>query len=237
MQPPAQSVGPECPLDDHSQSQYTLTEELAHAVTHGAGAILSIAGLSWMLFLSIEAADPWRIVASTVYGLSLVALFLASTIYHSFHKSPNRPLFKLLDHCAIYILIAGTYTPFLVIAMRTSMAWWLFGAIWTLATAGVITKLYFRHRFQKFSLASYLLMGWLVVIAAPQIADAIGPDGMVWLVAGGLAYTIGALFYMRKSMLYSHAIWHVFVLIGGICHFLAVVWYVLPVQTAAGISG
>lgn len=217
-----------------NQSQYTFAEELAHAVTHGAGVILSIGGLSWMLYLSVEAADPWRIAASTVYGLSLVALFLASTIYHTFHMSPNRPLFKLLDHCAIYLLIAGTYTPFLVIAMRTNTAWWLFGAIWSLATAGVITKLYFRHRFPKFSMASYLLMGWLVVVAAPQVAEAIGPQGMAWLVAGGLAYTIGALFYLRKSMLYSHAIWHVFVLIGGICHFLAVVWYVLPVKTATG---
>ena len=224
-------------MDDHTQSTYTIAEELAHAVTHGAGVILSIAGLSWMLYVSIEAADPVRIVASTVYGLSLISLFLASTIYHSFHSSPNRPLFKLLDHCAIYFLIAGTYTPFLVIAMRTDTAWWLFGAIWTLATAGVIKKLWFRHRYHKLSVATYLLMGWLVVVAAPEVAEAIGPDGMVWLVAGGLAYTVGALFYLRKSMLYSHAIWHVFVLIGGICHFLAVIWYVLPTDSMAPIAG
>ena len=215
------------------ESRYTVTEELLHALSHGAGVLLSIGGLSWMLFLSIEAEDPWRIVASTVYGVSLIALFLSSTIYHAFHTSPNRHLYKLLDHCAIYLLIAGTYTPFLIIAMRTDMAWWLFGAIWSLATAGILTKLWFRHRFPRVSLASYLLMGWLVVLAAPQVAEAIGPGGMKWLVAGGLAYTVGALFYVAKKMTFSHAIWHLFVLIGGICHFLAIIWYVLPVDPAA----
>ena len=215
-------------MNDHAHSQYTVAEELAHAISHGAGVLLSIGGLSWMLYLSIEAADPWRIVASTVYGVSLIALFLASTLYHALHQSPHRPLFKLLDHCAIYLLIAGTYTPFLVIAMRTDTAWWMFGAIWSLATAGILTKLWFRHRFPKVSLASYLLMGWLVVLAAPQVAEAIGPDGMAWLVAGGIAYTVGAVFYMAKSMQFSHAIWHLLVLVGSICHFVAVAWYVLP---------
>ncbi len=211
-----------------ADSQYTLAEELAHAVSHGAGVILSIGGLSWMLYLSIAASDPWRIAASVIYGISLIALFLASTLYHSFHASPNKHIFKLLDHCAIYLLIAGTYTPFLLVAMRTDTGWWLFGAIWSLATAGILTKLYIRHRYPRLSLASYLLMGWLVVIAAPQVADAIGEGGMAWLVAGGLSYTVGALFYIKKSMMFSHAVWHVFVLVGGVCHFLAVVWYVLP---------
>jgi hemolysin III len=163
-----------------------------------------------------------------VYGVSLIALFLASTLYHSLHASPHRHIFKLLDHCAIYLLIAGTYTPFLLVAMRTDTGWWLFGAIWSLATAGVLTKLWFRHRYPRLSLISYLLMGWLVVIAAPQVAAAIGNGGMAWLIAGGLCYTLGAAFYVAKQMSYSHAIWHLFVLAGGVCHFLAVVWYVLP---------
>lgn len=214
--------------NEHPGSTYTLAEELAHVVTHGAGVILAIVGLSWMLFLSIEAADPARILASTVYGTSLIALFLASTLYHAMHSSPRRHVYKIADHCAIYLLIAGTYTPFLVIAMRTTTAWWLFGAIWALATVGILAKLKFRHRYPRLSLMSYLLMGWLVIVAAPEVADAIGPDGMTWLVAGGLSYTIGAGFYMAKKVTYSHAIWHMFVLIGGVCHFLAVVWYVLP---------
>ena len=220
-----------------TQSQYTLAEEIVHAVSHGAGVILSIAGLSWMLYLSIAASDPWRIVASCIYGASLISLFLASTLYHALHASPRKHLFKLLDHCAIYLLIAGTYTPFLLVAMRSDTGWWLFGAIWSLATAGILTKLWFRHRYPRWSLFSYLLMGWRMVIAAPQVADAIGSNGMAWLIAGGVSYTVGAVFYMAKRLTYSHAIWHFFVLAGGVCHFLAVVWYVLPVRQALSTSG
>ena len=219
------------------QSEYSLAEELFHAISHGAGVILSIAGLSWMLYVSIEAADPWRISASIVYGSSLIALFLASTVYHALHGSRHRQLFKLLDHCAIYILIAGTYTPFLLVAMRTTTGWWLFGAIWALATAGILTKLWFRDRFPKLALAGYLVMGWLVVIALPQVVDAVGPDGMAWLVAGGVSYTVGAAFYAAKRINFGHAIWHVFVLLGGICHFLAVIWHVLPVSPSLATVG
>jgi hemolysin III len=218
-------------------ADYTLAEELAHAITHGAGVILSIGGLSWMLYISVAAADPWRIVASLIYGLSLIALFLASTLYHAWPHSPRKRVFKLLDHCAIYLLIAGSYTPFLLVAMRTGIGWWLFGAIWTLATAGILTKLWFRHRFPRVSLFSYLLMGWLVVVAAPQVAAAVGSDAMTWIVAGGLSYTVGAIFYVARRMPYNHAIWHLFVLAGGICHFLAVIWYVLPESTLAAGSG
>ncbi len=220
-----------------THSEYTLAEELFHALSHGAGVILSVAGLSWMLYVSIEAADPWRIAASIVYGISLIALFLSSTVYHAMHASRHRPLFKLLDHCAIYLLIAGSYTPFLLVSMRTATGWWLFGTIWALATAGIITKLWLGHRFPKLALAGYLVMGWLVVIAAPQVAAAIGPDGMVWLIAGGLSYTVGAVFYAFKRMVFSHAIWHVFVLVGGICHFLAVIWHVLPVSQGLQVAG
>lgn len=222
----------------HEQlSEYTLAEEIAHAITHGAGVLFSIAGLSWMLYLTIPTADPWRIAASVIYGSSLIALFLASTIYHTFHQSPRKQLFKLLDHCAIYLLIAGTYTPFLLVAMRTNVGWWLFGTVWALATAGVLTKLWFRNRFPKLMLASYLLMGWLVVIAGPQVLDAIGSGGMAWLIGGGLAYTVGSIFYASKRIAFNHAIWHVFVLAGGVCHFLAIVWYVLPKGTVVALNG
>ena len=217
------------------EHQYTLKEELAHAVSHGAGVILSIGGLTWMLYLSISASDPWKILASVVYGVSLIALFLASTLYHSFHASKHKHIFKLLDHCAIYLLIAGSTTPFVLVAMRTDTGWLLLGTIWTLAVVGILGKLWFRDRYPRISLASYLLMGWLVVFAAPDLADAIGTGGTTWLFAGGLSYTIGALFYMRKRMMFSHAIWHVFVLVGGVCHYLAVVWYVLPVNF--GLTG
>jgi hemolysin III len=220
-----------------THSEYSLSEELIHAISHGAGVILSIAGLSWMLYLSIGTADPWRIVASVVYGLSLISLFLASTLYHALHASPRKHLFKLFDHCAIYLLIAGTYTPFLLVAIRDNTGWWMFGAVWTLATAGVLTKLWFRHRYPRLSLISYLLLGWIIVLVIPQLAEAIGEHGMAWVVAGGLCYTVGALFYAAKSVSFNHAIWHFFVLAGGVCHFLAVVWYVLPVGEAVAATG
>ncbi|MEL7187818.1 MAG: hemolysin III family protein [Pseudomonadota bacterium] len=213
--------------------EYSVFEEILHAGTHGAGVILSIAGLTWMLFVTIDTGDPWRIVASAIYGATLLGLFLASTLYHGLYVSRHREVFKLIDHCAIYLLIAGTYTPFFLVAMRSNTGWWLFGTIWALATAGIVKKLLFRHRFPKIALASYLAMGWLIVIAAPQMAAAIGPDGMAWVVAGGIAYSVGALFYAVERIPYNHAVWHLFVLAGGICHFLAIIWHVLPMPAAS----
>ena len=208
--------------------QYTAAEEMIHAGSHGAGLALSIAGLWWMLYLSVAVADPWRIIASCVYGLSLVALFLASTLYHGLHSSPRKPVLKILDHCTIYLLIAGTCTPFLLVAMRTDIRWWLFGAIWSLAAIGIVTKLCHGHRFPRLSLASYLLMGWLMIIVTPQLVDVIGRDGMAWVIAGGLCYTLGAIFYIAKRIRFTHAVWHFFVLAGSACHFVAIVRYVLP---------
>ena len=211
-----------------SKAEFSFAEELAHAVSHGAGVLLSIAGLSWMLLVSIDTADPWRIIASCVYGVSLISLFLASTLYHAWPASPRKEFFRLLDHCAIYLLIAGTYTPFVLVAMRTDTGWWLFAVIWTLATAGILTKLWLRHRYPGLSLVGYLVMGWLVVIAAPEVAEAIGTSAMAWVVTGGVCYTVGAVFYLAKRLPFNHAVWHLLVLAGGVCHFLAVIWFVLP---------
>ena len=218
-------------MQQRQLKEYSVAEEIVHAITHGIGVILSIVGLSWMLYVSINVADPWRIVASSIYGATLITLFLASTLYHSMFASRHREVFKLLDHCAIYLLIAGTYTPFLLVAMRSSIGWWIFGTIWALATAGIVTKLWFRHRFPKIALASYLAMGWLIVVAAPQVAEAIGPHGMGWLIAGGLSYSVGAVFYVVDRIPFNHAIWHLFVLVGGICHFFGVALHVLPATT------
>jgi hemolysin III len=217
--------------------EYSLAEEIVHATSHGIGVLLSMAGLSWMLYVSLGTGDPWRVVASCVYGASLITLFLASTLYHAWPASPRKHTFKLLDHCAIYLLIAGTYTPFVLVAMRTGAGWWLFGAIWALATAGILTKLWFRHRYPRLSMVSYLVMGWLVVLAAPQVAHAIGSSAMIWVVAGGLSYTIGAIFYAVKRMPFNHAVWHFFVIGGSVCHFMAVVLYVLPMTPAVAAGG
>jgi len=214
-------------MSDPKPLQYSQSEELLHALSHGIGVLLSIVGLVWMLEISIRVADPWRIVASSIYGVSLVSLFLSSTIYHALHASPRSALYKLLDHCAIYLLIAGTGTPFLLVAMQTNMRWWLFAALWSMATIGILAKIKLRHRFPKLSLISYLLMGWLMVFTLPQLNDAIGPDGIAWLIAGGVSYTVGTIFYAAKRLTYSHAIWHLFVLAGATCHFFTVVWYVL----------
>ncbi len=214
-----------------------MTEEIVHAASHGAGLLLSIAGLLWMLDLSINAADPWRILASSIYGASLISLFLTSTLYHGLHTSPHRHLFKLLDHCAIYLLIAGSSTPFLLVALRSDTSWWLFGTMWTLAAAGIGSKLRYKPKYSRLSLASYLLMGWLMVIVMPELTDVIGASGIAWLVASGLCYTVGAVFYAAKKMRFSHAIWHLFVLAGAACSFLAVAWYVLPVRQALPTSG
>ncbi|MEM1262836.1 MAG: hemolysin III family protein [Pseudomonadota bacterium] len=209
-------------------SAYSDSEERLHVVTHALGAVLAVAGLSWMLSLTIASADPWRIVASAIYGTTLVAVFLASTVYHSFSQSRFRHVLKLLDHCAIYLFIAGTYTPFLLVAMRDRTGWWLFGVIWALAVCGIVLKLFLRYRFPKLALASYVAMGWLVIVAGPAVYNAIGPECFGWLVAGGVAYTVGAAAYAAKRVPYHHTIWHVFVLVGGLCHFNAVALYVLP---------
>ena len=215
-------------MSNSQASHYTETEEMLHAVSHGIGAVLGAAALVWMLQRSFAVSDGWRVIASAVYGLSLIAMFTTSTIYHGLHKSPRREFFKLLDHCAIYLLIAGTATPFLLVAMQTDLRWWLFIGIWALAAAGISSKLWVGHKHPRLSLASYLLMGWVMVVAVPQLNDAIGERGIAWLVAGGMSYTVGAAFYMAKRMYLHHAIWHLFVLGGAACHFLSVVWYVLP---------
>ena len=207
---------------------HTETEELIHAVSHGIGAVLGVGALVWMLQLSFAVADGWRIVASAVYGVSLVAMFATSTLYHGLPGSPRRSLFKLLDHCAIYLLIAGTATPFLLVALQTSLRWWLFAAMWGLAAVGISSKIWLGHKHPRLSLASYLLMGWIMIFAVPQLSDVIGQRGIAWIVAGGVSYTVGAGFYMAKHMYMHHVVWHLFVLLGAACHFLAVLWYVLP---------
>ena len=212
----------------HLKSEFSRLEEWLHASTHGIGILLSIAGLSWMLFVAVPTADPWRIVASVVYGLTLIALFLASTVYHGLYLSRHRALFQMLDHCAIYLLIAGTYTPFLLVAMRQNSGWWLFGSIWALATAGIVTKLWFRDRFPKLAVVSYLVMGWLILLAIPDLIASVSSSGIAWLVAGGLCYTVGVVFFAVRRIPYNHTVWHLFVLGGGVCHFLSVALHVLP---------
>ena len=208
-------------------NHYVKSEEIANAVTHGIGALLSIVGLVLMLLVSTEFSDPYKIVSASVYGASLILLFLISTLYHSFQHPTLRQTFNLLDHCAIYLLIAGTYTPFLLVSLKGPWGWSLLGVIWGLALAGIAFKIFFKHRFPKLSLAAYILMGWIVIIAIGEMIAKVPTGGLVLLVAGGVTYTLGAIFYAIDRIPYNHAIWHVFVLGGSICHFLSIYLYVL----------
>ncbi|MEZ4750216.1 MAG: hemolysin III family protein [Bdellovibrionota bacterium] len=203
---------------------YTRREELANAISHGVGACLSVAALA---VLVAYAEDGWRVLAFSIYGGSLVLLFLASTFYHSFHDPRIKRILKIVDHSAIFILIAGTYTPLMLVTMRGFWGWVIFTVIWSLAAYGVVLKLFSRIRSPGLSLALYLGMGWLAVIVIRPLMQQLPMGGIWWLVAGGLCYTVGTIFYASKKMPYSHAIWHLFVLAGSACHFCCMLFYVL----------
>ena len=212
-------------------SHYSFREELLNCITHGAGVLLSIAALVLLVVFSSLRGGASHVVGSTIFGAALLLLYTASTLYHSFQKPGVKQLFKIFDHCCIYILIAGTYTPFLLVTLRGAIGWTLFGIIWFLAVSGIIFKVLFVNRFKILSPIAYILMGWIIIFSIKPLADALAPGGIVWLVAGGLAYTMGVVFYAWKKLPFNHAIWHLFVLSGSICHFFAVIFYVLPLKS------
>ena len=197
-------------------------EDVANVATHGFGVLASLAGGSLLIGLAALSGSAWSIVGVSIFTASLVTLYSASTLYHASRNETTKRRLKIFDHCAIYLLIAGTYTPFLITSLRGGWGWSLFGFIWGLAVAGVVFKLYFTGRFPRLSTAIYIAMGWLVVIAAGPLARALGPGTLGWLLAGGITYTAGTLFYHSKRVPYAHAIWHLFVLSGSICHGVAV---------------
>ncbi len=212
---------------------YSLAEEVVNSLTHGIGAALSIAGMTLLLAYAALDADPWKIVSFAIYGATLTLLYLASTLYHSFQNPALKQVFKIIDHCAIYLLIAGTYTPFLLVNMRGSVGWTLFAVIWGLAIAGICFKLIFGARYRILSVAIYLLMGWMIIFASAELVQKVEQGGVTLIAAGGIVYTLGVIFYLLKRMPFAHGIWHLFVLGGSICHFFAVFNYVLPVSVAA----
>jgi hemolysin III len=209
---------------------YTPGEELANALTHGLGIVLSVGGLAALVTLTSRRGDAWSITATAVFGTTLVLLYTASTLYHSFSDERTKRLLRKFDHAAIFLLIAGTYTPFLLVNLRGPWGWSLFGVIWGLAVAGVAVKFWFTGRFRLLSTLLYLGMGWLVVIALRPMLQAVAPAGLWLLLAGGLAYTVGTVFYSWKRLPYHHAIWHLFVLGGSVCHYFAVYQAVVPAR-------
>ncbi|MDY0091487.1 MAG: hemolysin III family protein [Candidatus Vecturithrix sp.] len=214
---------------NNSIKQHLVSEELANSLTHGIGIYLGVAGLALLVVFASLYGNAWHVVSCSIYGSTLVLLYTASTLYHSFRHPRAKHVFRIFDHTSIYLLIAGTYTPFTLVPLRGAWGWSVFGVVWGLALCGIITKVFFIHRFEIFSTLLYLFMGWLVVIASKPMLQKIPTWGIAWLVIGGLSYTIGVIFYLfDRKFCYAHAIWHMFVLVGSICHFFAVMFYVIP---------
>lgn len=212
-----------------SSSQYSTKEEIANAISHGIGLLLGIIGLVLLLIKAVDhRADLLTITSMGLYGGSVILLFLASTLYHSISQQRVKHWLKVFDHCAIYLLIAGSYTPFLLVSLRTPLAISLMMVIWYIALFGIIMKVAFMSRFKKFSLVSYLVMGWLSLIVIYQLVLHLDVGGVTLLALGGIVYSLGVIFYVAKRIPYNHAIWHGFVLAGCVCHFLAIYWYVEP---------
>ena len=202
-------------------------EEIANALTHGVGALASAAAGAVLVTLA-TAGTRLQLISAVVFCSSLLLLYTASTLYHAIPSPAAKRALKVCDHCAIYMLIAGTYTPFALIGLRGAVGWWLFGVSWGLAALGVTFKLFFTGRFKLFSTLVYIGMGWMAVFAIRPMLDRIPLAAMVWLLAGGVAYTAGTIFYHNQKLRYSHAVWHLFVLAGSACHFIAVISQVVP---------
>ena len=194
-------------------------------MTHGLGLAGSIVVLPFLISAAARDGDAWRVTSATIFGSSLILLYAASTLFHALPRSRAKRVFRVIDHSAIYLLIAGTYTPFLLGPLRGPWGWSLFTVIWLLAIGGVVTKSTLGIRWARLSTIVYLLMGWLGVIAVKPLLERVSPTGLLWLLAGGLAYTVGVVFYARDRLRYGHAIWHLFVATGSVCHVVAVLRY------------
>ena len=209
------------------QRPYSIGEEIANSLTHGLGAGLAIAALVILVAFAVLTHDGYRLASAIVYGVTLVLQYAASTLYHALPQPRVKHVFKILDHCGIYLLIAGTYTPFCLVTLREANGRWLFGVIWGLAILGIALEAFWVYRPRWVSVLLFLGMGWLVVTSIGPLVDNLAPGGLWLLVAGGLAYTVGTAFYVLERTRYMHAVWHLWVLVGSVLHFLAVLLYVI----------
>ncbi len=202
--------------------------ERLNSYTHLAGTLLAVGGVAVLVVKAALSGDAWKIVSTSIYGATLLLLYLFSTLYHGSRKGAVRQVFQKLDHIAIYLLIAGTYTPFMLISLRGAWGWSLFGVVWGLAAVGILLDLLYPKSLRWLQMAIYLVMGWIVVIAWPELTAGLVPAGVAWLVAGGVVYTLGTVFYgIDVRMRYAHGIWHLFVLGGSVCHYVAIFAYVV----------
>lgn len=206
---------------------FTTKEEIAHAITHGIGALLSIAGLVLLIVFSSFSGNPWKIVSVTIFGVTMLLMYLTSTIVHSLPEGKWKDIFQIFDHSSIYLFIAGTYTPFLLVHIRSNIGWTLFGIIWGIAIIGIVFKVFFVKKFLIVSTLFYILMGWLIVLVWGPLTETIHQNGITLLIIGGVVYTVGAIFYTWRKIPYHHVIWHLFVIAGSIFHFFAVFYYVI----------
>jgi len=213
-----------------STPSYSLGEEIAHSVTHGVGIVLSIAGLAVLVAFAALRGDSWHVVSCSVFGATLVLNYTASTVYHAIPGTFARAkrVLRVLDHSAIFLLIAGTYTPFCLVNLRGPWGWTLFGVVWGLAVLGIVFKATLLGRLKVLSVVAYVAMGWLVLVAARPLSRTVALGGILLLVAGGVAYTAGVAFYAATRLKYHHAVWHFFVLSGSALHYFAVLFYVVP---------
>lgn len=210
------------------QPLYTIGEEIVHAVTHGLGLVLSVAGLVMLVAAASVRGDAWHIVGCAVFGATLVLLYAASTLYHGIRHTHAKQLLQRLDRSAIFLLIAGTYTPFALVTLRGGWGWMLLGLVWSLALLGIALQVMVPARTRHLSVPLSLVMGWVAVIAIEPLARSLHPAGLALLVAGGVAYTLGVVFYAWRRLPFNHAVWHGFVMAGSACHFSCVLVYVLP---------
>jgi hemolysin III len=207
--------------------RYNLKEELYNILTHGLGFLMSIPALVFLVVFASLQGTAWHVVSFTIFGVSLVLLYFASTVFHMSTDPELRKRLKVFDHSAIFLLIAGTYTPFTLVVLNGPWGWSLFGVVWGMALAGIVLKLFFTGRYMTLSTVLYVIMGWTILVAIYPLYLAFPGAGMFWLVAGGLSYTIGAVFFLMEKLPYNHVIFHLLVMIGSACHFIAVFWYVL----------
>jgi hemolysin III len=205
---------------------FTKKEETAHSITHGFGALLSIAALAVAIVLSSFSSDPWVIVSVTIFGTTMLLMYLSSTIVHALPEGKTKDIFQIIDHAAIYLFIAGTYTPILLISLRDPLGWTIFGIVWGIAIAGTIFKIFFVKKFLIMSTILYLLMGWMIMFIWKPLLEVLPQQTLLYLFVGGLLYTIGAVFYVWRKIPYHHAVWHMFVLAGSAFHFFAILFLI-----------
>ena len=207
---------------------YTPQEERANIISHAIGLVLSLVALVLLVVRAGLYGNAWHIVSVSIFGASLVSLYAASTFYHSAKDPEKRSRLRILDHTTIYFLIAGTYTPFTLVTLNGLTGWIIFAVSWAMALTGTILKIFFTGRYTVFSTLMYVFMGWIIVFAISPLIEKLPGEGLFWLIAGGVAYTTGAILYSIKKIKFNHAIFHVFVLLGSLCHFVSVYFYVLP---------